>query len=293
MSVCRSYLFVPAKELSIINKAINSEADSVIIDLEDAVAYSEKNNARELVKESLQKLNNQKPVYVRINDIGTPFWEEDLAYSVQYGAHGVIVPKSENPEDISYICKRIREMTQNKNGTVLRETNDSNSFEVIPLLETAKGIQFAYEIAKSDSLVSKLAFGSIDYSLDIGCQLSSSGDELLYARSRIVVGSRAADREGPIDAVFPSLNNPGGLEYEATQAKKLGFKGKLTIHPKQVDIVNNLFMPGDEELREAREIVEQFEKAEQEGLASISVNGNLVDYPVYKKAKEVLNFVIA
>lgn len=288
MSFCRSYLFVPAKDKSVIKKAVNSASDSVIIDLEDAVAYSRKDNARELVKQSLQDQDGRKPIYVRINDFSTPFWEKDLACSVNYGASGIIVPKAEKVEDISCICNKARNLIQ-KNSKTVSGKRDNESFEVIPLIETAKGVQFAYEIAGADPLISKLAFGSIDYSLDIGCNLTPNGNELLYARSRIVVASRAADRGGPIDAVYPDLNNADGLEDETMRAKQLGFKGKLTIHPKQLDIVHKLFTPGKKEFEEARQIVDQFEKAEQQGLASISVNGKLVDYPVYKKAKEIVS----
>ncbi|WP_257351130.1 HpcH/HpaI aldolase/citrate lyase family protein [Pseudalkalibacillus decolorationis] len=282
MNVCRSYLFVPAKEMSIIKKAVMSNADSVIIDLEDSVAFDQKDTARGLVKQALQELNERKQIYVRINNFTTPFWEKDLACSVINGASGVIVPKTENKEQITYICEKVRELIQAKNRTI--------PFKVIPLIETAKGVQFAYEIAGADPLISKLAFGSIDYSLDIGCELTSGRGELLYALSRIVVASRAADISGPIDAVFPELGNSKELELEAIQGKKLGFKGKLTIHPQQIEIVNKVFSPKEKEIEDSREIVKKFEEAERQGSASISVNGKLVDYPVYKKAKEIVNF---
>jgi citrate lyase subunit beta/citryl-CoA lyase len=283
MNVWRSYLFVPAKKLSMIKKAVFSEADSVILDLEDAVAHSEKDSARELVKEALSEFGGKKPIYVRINDFSVPYWEKDLLASISSGVTGVVVPKSQSAEEIRLICDKARSMFK-EFGTKEMEAD----FEVIPLLETAKGIQFAYEIANADPLVSNMAFGSIDFSLDIGCELSPGGEELLYARSKIVIASRAAGKGAPIDAVYPELTHPDGLEYETKFAKRLGFKAKLVIHPKQVETVHNVFKIGKEELQEAKEIVEEFEKAEKKGLASISVNKKLVDYPVYKKAKEIV-----
>lgn len=281
MSEWRSYLFVPATKLSMIKKAVNSDADSVIIDLEDAVAYSEKDEARGLVKEALSELRDKKPIYVRINDLTTPYWEQDLTASVRCGARGVVVPKSESEDDIRRVCDNVRDMWGMENPGI--------HFEVIPLLETALGIQFAYDIANADSLVSTLAFGSIDFSLDIGCELTPGGEELLFARSQMVIASKAAGKGQPIDAVFPDLDNFDGLRSETRATKHLGFKGKLLIHPKQIGIVHEVLTPSEHELREAKQIVAEFEKAEQQGLASISVNEKFVDYPVYRRAKELLD----
>ncbi|UOQ94894.1 CoA ester lyase [Halobacillus shinanisalinarum] len=287
MSVLRSYLFVPARELSMIRKAIQSEADSIIIDLEDAVVASEKESARNLMEKALLELQGSKPIYIRINDTSTPFWENDLESAVLNGATGIVVPKAENKEQMINICERVIKWGASDCAALAVE---NVSFEVIPLIETAKGVQDVYEIARAHSFISKLAFGSIDYSLDLGCELTPEGRELIYPLSRIAVASRAAKIGGPIDAVFPDLMNHTGLVEEATRTKNLGFKGKLTIHPKQVKTVNELFAPNKWEVQQANEIVEEFEKAEQTGKASINVNGKLVDYPVYKKAKEVVSF---
>ncbi|SFB02544.1 citrate lyase subunit beta / citryl-CoA lyase [Lentibacillus halodurans] len=280
----RSYLFVPAKKRSMISKAVGSDADSIILDLEDALAYSEKDSGRELVKESLKAFTDEKSIYVRINDISTSYWRKDLVASVEYGANGVIIPKSESEEDVRWVCEEAYNILKKM------ELNEKEiDFNVIPLLETAKGIQFAYEIANSHPFVSNLAFGSIDFSLDIGCELTASGHELLYARSRIVIASRSAEISKPIDTVYFDLDNLEGLGDEAILAKRIGFGGKLIIHPKQIEHIHKVFTPQEEALREAEQIVEEFEKAELQGLASISVNGKLVDYPVYKKAKEMVD----
>lgn len=275
----RSYLFVPGTNIAIIQKAILSDADAVIIDLEDAVALSEKESAREIVKESLQKFSREKEIIVRINSLDTPFWEKDLSYAVCNGASGIMVPKSESHEDMKRVCEKVREYS----------THHLSRFQVIPLIETAKGIQFAYSIATADELIVRMAFGSIDFSLDIDCELTPSGLELLFARSQMVIASKAAGIGPPIDTVYPELTNETGLEHETKFAKQLGFKGKLMIHPKQIKAVHEAFSPSPKEIEQALAIVKAFEEAEKNGIASIKVNDQLVDYPIYKKARIILS----
>lgn len=274
----RSYLFVPSTKLSVIKKAVSSTADVVIIDLEDAVALSEKQTAREILKETLLAYKNDRKIIVRINGVGTSFWEEDLEIAIANGAGGIMVPKAETEQEIQAVSNRIRD---------IREGIDE-AFELIPLIESAKGVHFAYAIASADPLVSALAFGSIDFSLDIDCELTPEGLELLFARSQMVIASKAAGIDSPIDAVFPDLADEEGLKKQARFAKQLGFKAKLVIHPKQLEIVHQVFSPSAKEMAAAKEIVEAFEKAEESGIASIKVEEKFVDYPVYKKAKKVL-----
>lgn len=278
MEIKRSFLFVPGNNLSIIRKATFSDADCVIIDLEDAVAQSEKVTVRETVKEALLSFGRQKDIIVRINDISTPYWKKDLAYAVENGAKGVMMPKAESADGVRLVCQEARKISKD----VL------NEFEIIPLIETAKGVQFAYLIAAADTMILRMAFGSIDFSLDIDCELTPNGLELLYARSQIVTASKAAGINAPIDAVYPDLSNEEGLEYEAKFARQVGFKAKLIIHPKQIPAVHSVFTPSETEIKRARDIVLAFEEAEKNGIASIKVQNQLVDYPVYKKAKSLL-----
>lgn len=274
----RSYLFVPGTNAVMIKKAISTNADCVIIDLEDAVAFTEKENARENIKIALLQDSHTKKIIIRINDLDSPYWEEDVMCAITSGAKGVMIPKSESSECIREVCNKIRRLVIEK----------GIAFEVIPLIETAKGVQNAYTVASADPMISRLAFGSIDFALDIDCDLTPNGLELLYARSRVVIASRAASINSPIDAVYPDLNNEKGLEYEAVFSKQIGFKAKLLIHPKQIETVHSVFSPSEKEINKALEIVRAFEEAERNGIASIKVNNTLVDYPVYKKAKGIL-----
>jgi citrate lyase subunit beta / citryl-CoA lyase len=279
LSAKRSYLFVPSTSIKMMEKALESKADCVIFDLEDAVVANEKPAARERAQHFLLNHKPKKDVYMRINDITTPYWKEDLIAAINAGASGIVVPKADS--SMKNICQTVLEHLE-KGG------RDIHSFEVLPLIETARGIQFVYEIANSHHLISRLAFGSIDYALDVDCQLSADGEELLFARSQIVNASKAAGVGSPIDAVYPNLGDLEGLRVEATRSRKLGFKAKLAIHPKQLDTIQVVFTPEQKEIEEALTIVKAFEEAEQRGLAYISVDAKLADYPVYKKAKALL-----
>ncbi|OMP65980.1 HpcH/HpaI aldolase/citrate lyase family protein [Domibacillus epiphyticus] len=283
MTVYRSYLFVPATKIEMVEKAIYSPADCIIIDLEDAVAVSEKESARENVKEALDHFKDKKDIFVRMNDIATPYWESDLSCAITNGAKGIIIPKVENAEGIQLVCDKVR-------GLIRRSGLQIEEFDVIPLIESAKGVKNVYDIAEADKMITKLSFGSIDFSLDIDCELTPEGFELLYARSKIVTASKAAGLESPVDAVFPDLKNTEGLIKEAEFVKQLGFKAKLIIHPKQIEAVHSVFSPSKEEVEKAYKIVTEFERAEKQGLASISVNNKMVDYPVYKKAQKIASF---
>ncbi|MEH7121710.1 CoA ester lyase [Bacillus sp. JJ1503] len=283
MKIKRSYLFVPATSEKMMGKAIASEADCVIFDLEDAVAISEKDIARERVKNFLINNPQEKDIYVRINDITTPLWRADVEAAVDAGAAGIIVPKSENGSNMKVICQTVIERFE-------RLEKAECPFEVLPLIETAKGVHFAFDIANAHHFIPRLVFGSIDYCLDLDCELTASGEELIYARSQIVNASRAAGIGNPVDAVYPDLANDEGLTNEAVRARRSGFKAKLAIHPKQLESIHRVFTPESEEIEEAMEIVKAFEEAELKGIASISVRNKLVDYPVYKKAKGLLQY---
>ncbi len=279
----RSYLFVPAVSTKMMTKALNSESDSVIFDLEDAVAISEKEEVRERMKNYLFNNPAKKETYIRVNDFTTNFWKEDLLATIEAGANGIIVPKAESSHNLRTICETAVMALEKKKRDIFQ-------FSIIPLIETARGIQFAFEVATAHFLIKRLAFGSIDYSLDIDCERTADGIELLYARSQIVNASKAAGLEGPIDSVYPILEDVQGLNREALTARILGFKGKLAIHPKQLNPIHAIFSPSQKAVEEALEIVEAFEAAVEQGIASIRVGNQFIDYPVYKKAKQLLKF---
>ena len=268
----RSYLFVPATQPERIKKALASDADAIIIDLEDAVPSSEKDKVRDSVLKVLHELENPvKAIYLRINDLLTAFWREDVSLLKEYPFAGIVLPKTNTKEDIEEIENFVPE-----------------NQHIIPLIETAQGVLSVKSIAGTSRRIKRLAFGAIDYSLELGINLSITQNELIYPRSMIAISSRAYGLLPPIDTVYTEFKNDEGLIRESCLGKQYGFYGKLCIHPNQTTIVNRIFTPTDKEVQWAKELVTTFEKAELEGLAVIQLNGKMVDYPVYKQALQVL-----
>ncbi|MCM2459410.1 CoA ester lyase [Pseudomonas sp. CG7] len=256
----RSYLFVPGNRSERFAKALAAGADVVIIDLEDAVAQTDKSSAREHVAEAV---NAGAQVCVRINAYGTPWFEQDLALLASINVLSVMLPKAESVEPLH----ALRAVTQ---------------VPVIALVETALGVHQALEVARGPG-VERIAFGSVDYQLDISSD--GSDEALLYARSQIVVASRVAGIEGPIDGVSVALDDEQALSRESCRSRALGFAGKLCIHPRQVAVVNRCFSPSERELAWAHEVVQAFE---QSGNGAVSVRGEMVDLPVLLKAKKII-----
>ena len=270
MEYIRSFLFAPGSNEKIIKKALNSSADAVIIDLEDATALNEKDKAREIALK-ISLIDRDKPLYIRINGANSPFFEKDLELLESAKLDGVVLPKCEDSDDIIKLTQAIKE-----------------NIDVIPLIESAKGIINLVNMGRASKKISRFAFGAIDYTLDINAQYTKSGFELLYPRSYLVLTSRILNLLPPVDTVFPYLNDETGLINETKHIKELGMFGKLAIHPKQVDIINDIFTPTKSEIDEANSIAKAFLEAEKEGVASIRVNNKFVDYPVYLKSKRII-----
>jgi citrate lyase subunit beta / citryl-CoA lyase len=281
MKRARSWLFVPGNHVRRMEKAVGVPADVLIFDLEDAVPLQEKTAARQRTEEAVRR--RKKGVsFVRVNDPTTPFFEEDLEAVVGPGLAGIMLPKAAEREQVQMVddrLSRLEEQTGLAKGSV----------QILPLIETAAGLQHAYEVATASGRVSCLAFGAVDFTLDIGARLTKEGTEILFARSQLVVISRAAGLEPPVDTVYVDLDDAEGFERDARLARQLGFQGKLVIHPTQVEIANRVFAPTPQEVEEAKTIAAAFEKALKAGQAAIQVGGKLVDTPVAHRACRVLD----
>ena len=271
MNYLRSFLFAPGSNTHVMQKALNSTADAVILDLEDAVSISEKKSTRTQVFELLKSTEWLRRIYIRINGWETPWGRADLETAIAAGIDGIMLPKAEIPKVVAEIAELL-----------------PADVDFIPLVETARGILNAYDIAICHDRISRLAFGAVDFSTDIGTDYSKSGIALLHARSHLVLVSRAADLLPPIDTVFPDLLDMVGFADELDQVKQLGMFGKLAIHPKQLDPIHTTFTPSRDEITEAHEVVRAFEKAEQKGIAALEIQGKFIDYPVYRHAKKVV-----
>jgi citrate lyase subunit beta / citryl-CoA lyase len=279
--ILRSLLFAPGNVTRRVEKALSLNADVVILDLEDAVPLAEKAQARGLVAEALQKPRFASG-YVRVNALSTGFTIDDIQTVMSSNLDGIMLNKVEEPADlykVDWLMGHLEERLSLPKGSV----------DLIPLVENAKGIQNAYEIARAVPRVKRLCFGAIDYTADIGVKLTSDGAEIFYARSQLVNASRAAGLEPPIDTVYPDIKNPAGLERDTAIAVQLGFQGKLVIHPDQIDPVNKMFSPSEGDIAYALKVVAAFEEAEAKGHAAITLEGGkFIDYPVVHNARRLL-----
>jgi citrate lyase subunit beta/citryl-CoA lyase len=281
MKPMRTALFSPGNRPDRVEKGIASGADSVIIDLEDAVPLSEKENARSLVRSIIDRYPGKR-LYVRVNSLTTPYCKDDLAAVVCGNLKGVLFPKVESPEDIFEIERLLCEV---ENETGLEE----GIIEVMTLCETAKGLEEIYPIVSTKPKhhqLSMVAFGAADYTLDLGITLTKGGEELEYPRSRIPIACRAAGIMPPIDSPWMiDLKDMDGLVADARRAKAYGFQGKLVIHPNQIEPCHDIFTPSEDEIAKAKKIIDAFEEAEHQGSASIQIEGKFIDYAVVEKAR--------
>ncbi|MFT0170431.1 HpcH/HpaI aldolase/citrate lyase family protein [Paraburkholderia mimosarum] len=261
----RSFLFVPGSKPERFPKALAAGADAVIVDLEDAVADAEKATARAHVADAARTfLASPARVLLRINGAGTQWFEEDLSLAAaSEGIDGIVLPKAENSAALAAVAA-------------------ATAKPVWPIIESAVGVWNALDVARMPA-VERLIFGSVDFELDLDCD--GSWDALLHARSRIVLASRVAAIQSPVDGVTVAIDDERQLAEDSSKARSLGFGGKLCIHPRQVAAVNAAFSPSADEIAKARRIVEAYERAEG---GAVSVDGRMVDLPVLLKARRIV-----
>ena len=251
MTVPRSYLFVPGNRPDRFAKAYASGADAVIIDLEDAVPPAEREAARAHVA---NWLSPEHPVLIRITGAN------DFALCERPGVAGIVLPKAERSEDLAAIPHT----------------------RLFPIIETARGFWDLSALAHAPH-VERLMFGHIDFQLDLGIQ--GDGEELLYFRSQLVLVSRIAGLQRPVDGITTAFNSSDPVRADAQRARRLGFRGKLCIHPSQVPIVNECFGPTPEEIAWAKRVVEAAANTNGEAIA---LDGEMIDRPVVARAQAIL-----
>ncbi|GHV36654.1 citrate lyase [Synergistales bacterium] len=279
---CRSMLYMPGNNPSMLQHVVAFGADSVLLDLEDAVSEREKDAARCLVRHFVKDVDFGKIIVtVRVNGADTPYFERDLKEIIPSRPAAVRVPKCHSPEDVTLADRLISE---------IERANDIplGSVKIHAMIETAHGIEHAYDIAVSSPRLEALTLGGQDLTADLGVQKTRGGVEFLYARGRIVMAAKAAGLAA-FDTVWTDLNDMEGLKNEATLAVQIGFTGKAAIHPSQVDIIHEAYRPDRKELRRAFRIVYAAEAAEREGKGVIAVDGRMVDGPIVTRAFNLIN----
>ncbi|MDE3112849.1 MAG: CoA ester lyase [Chloroflexota bacterium] len=265
----RSWLFVPAlRAPEWIPKAVASGADALIVDLEDATAPDEKDRARDVVRGLGLAHGQRSPVMaVRVNSGPRERHEADLRAAVDSGASAVLLPKIEEPEEV--------------------RAAGWTGLAMVVMIETAKGLLRAADIATAHDHLVALAFGSFDLSAELGAAPSREGIELLYARSHVVTAAAAAGAAA-IDTPWVDIKDAEGCAREAAAARRLGFSGKLAIHPSHVASINAAFSPSDDEIADAEALLAAFDKAVAAGAGVATYQGRMIDRPLALAARRVL-----
>ncbi|MGE0716384.1 MAG: CoA ester lyase [Alphaproteobacteria bacterium] len=280
MALNRSFLFAPGNHARRVEKAFTVGADGVILDLEDAVATTEKPGTRPLIVEALQRPRTCLG-YVRVNAMETPFCYGDLVAVVGPGLDGIILPKVESAAGLLAIDWLIEQLERER-GLPRR------SIDLVAIIETARGLADIDSILRAGSRVRRVAFGAGDFTFDTNITWTREESELAAARATIVASSRAAGLEAPFDSVWVDLGDIEGLEESTRRVLRMGFQGKMCIHPSQIPVVNGVFTPTAAEVDFAERVVAAFDKAEAEGSAAFQIDGKFVDYPIVYRARRVL-----
>ena len=276
----RSALFLPGNSPNMLINGGSLGADAIIFDLEDAVAPEDKDAARILVQHTLGTLKfDGCEIIIRINALDTEYWEKDLEELVPLGPDCILPAKASDPDCMHRLCEKIEKIE--KKAALGKEVR------LIPLIETALGLENAFAIASSSKRVAALLLGAEDLTADLRAPRTREGAEIAWARGRIVCAARAAGVEA-LDTPFTDVNDMEGLRQDALLARSLGFSGKAVISPRHVDCVNGVFSPGLGEIEYARRVFEAIRTAREQGKGAIALDGKMIDAPIVERARLVL-----
>ena len=277
----RSMLFLPGNAPKMIINGNYLGSDAVIFDLEDAVAPDQKDAARLLVRNVLGALEfDRVETIVRINSIDTPYWQKDLEAIVPCKPDIIMLPKTGQAKDVEVVddyLAALEEKLGMEPGTV----------RLMPLIETALGIENAYFIASARKRVVALFLGAEDLSADLRCKRTKEGREIDYARSRMVNAARAAGVD-VYDTPFTDVNDDEGIVADATYAKSLGFTGKASISPRHITAINTVFSPTKADIAYAYEVMDAIAEAKAQGKGAIALRGKMIDAPIVARAQQTI-----
>ena len=249
-------------------RALESGADAVVADLEDAVAPEEKGAARDLATHLVGDARTESLRLLRVNGVGTEWHHADLTAVSGRGLDGIVLPKATD-DAVRAVAGRV-------------------DLPIVAIVETARGLRDAFAVASHEQ-VAVLLLGAVDLGLDLGLEQRDDGQEILFARSSLVVDSAAAGLRGPVDRGWVDVRDLEGLARDCAFARSLGFRGKALVHPDQVAPTHEAFAPTASELRRAREIVAAYDRAVGDGQGVVALDGDMIDAPVAERARELLN----
>lgn len=281
VTVIRSLLFVPGNKPNMLDKALGFDPDIVVPDMEDSVPDAEKGNAREVVASFLPRLAARPPLVLpRVNALDTQWADDDIAAVVGPHVYGISIGKIRTPGDIAEVSGRLDKLEK-------RAGLEIGTLRLVPWIETAEAIVRCFEILSASARIVGAGFGAEDYTNDMGIERLDDESQLHYARSAFCTAARAA---GVLAFETPwfRFRDLDGLREHSLAAKQLGFRGRFAIHPAQVDTINACFAPSEEEIEQARRVVAAYEEAESRGRGSTSLDGRVIDVPVVKRARALL-----
>lgn len=277
----RSMLYVPGDSLRKVTKASTLPADTIILDLEDGVALSQKEAARLTVRQALRELDfGPRERLVRINNVNTPLAQNDLTITIEARPDGYVVPKVESAEDLLAVSHFVDEQ-ESLNGW------PAGHIRLLAMIETAHGIMNLREIGQATPRLDALVFGAEDFAASVGALRTRENWEVFYARSAVVTAAGAYDLQA-IDLVFVGLDDQAGLEAECINGRQLGFIGKTLIHPSQIETTNRIFAPAAAEVEAARRLLAAFNEHQKAGAGAFAYEGKMVDMPVIRIAQRLL-----
>ena len=278
----RSMLFMPGNTPNMLINASYLGADSIIFDLEDAVSPAEKDAARILIRNTIRYMDfKNQEIIVRINSIDTPFWQDDIDTILPEKPDLFLLPKANRQEDITLVDKYISKLEEKLGLKV-------GSIGLIPLIETALGLENAFLIASASKRVKAMLLGAEDLTADLQCTRTKEGKEIEYARGRIVVAARAAGID-VYDTPFTDVNDDEGIITDTKFAKSLGFTGKASISPRHIEAINQIFSPTQAEIDYAFEVIDAITLAKKQGKGAIALRGKMIDAPIVTRAERTIS----
>jgi len=286
----RIILFAPGSKERVMTKALESGADAVLLDLEDSVPLASKVEARSLVAKVIDGVaaagtgRDGPAIFVRTNAAATGLLEDDLAAIVRPGLEAVFIPKVESVSEVqnaASLLERLESAQGIKTGTI----------EIVLMIESALGVYRCFDLINASPRVASTCIGGAqdgDLQTDLGCSWSVEGTELFYARSKVLLDTRAAGKAWPLDGVYGNLNDEAGLIQDSRLSARLGYVGRTVIHPKQIAPVRQAYAVPAAEVAYYQKVVSEFEAVEKTGTAAITIDGKLVDYAMVQRARRVL-----
>ncbi len=277
----RTMLFVPGNNPGMLQNAGVFGADSVILDVEDAVSITEKDSARILVRNAVKHLKfYDTEVVIRINPLSSEFGLKDIEELASVKPDALMITKA-TEEDVNKACEKLSNIEKVKGF-------ENGSIKLFPLIETAYGLETVKEIIKASNRVTGILLGAEDLTADFGIKRTREGKEISYARSKIITACKAFKIDS-IDTPFADLEDLEGFKNDINRAKSLGMTGKAAINPRQIDTIHEVFAPSHEDIVYAQRIMEATEKARKEGKGVISLDGKMIDAPIITRAKNTIN----